>query len=711
MKIDLHCHTKSVKQGDPPTRNVSPEDFARAVVAAGVDIVAITNHNTFDKQQFVELRGQLDESVLLWPGIELDVHGAREGSHWHMLVIVGPDDLGEFDEVVQALVSDVPVDGVDIDIADIFQSFKELNAVYISHAHDKDPHITEADIEDMKRRDVGSWRLFFEPRKLATVGIWSNHGFNMMLGSDVTDWGNYPGCELPSLRLPVDSFEQFCLLAKRDGNTIETLLNGTETFDVMGHPHEGVDVPLTLRNEINVFFGQKGTGKTELLHSIEKQLTERGKTCLSYSGNTKHEGFQALLSTDDAVRDPASFGRADGSRELSILFDWKEGAITPLGAYVSWWKTKGNNRNKERFRLSEAQSLHEVGDGKCAADKAAAESLERFNREMGPGVYGRYLDEKDAETFGSLLESLSEGIEREHLKDFIEYRSVELANKALESIKAQIDAKSDTKSKPSSTGFVEFAQNRMQLCLAASKLLSALEPGETTERSYLGELDDKGRAYIATRCRYLCPDSRTEEFGLGINKLKDCKRKLQSVQEGAFGESAGRLCSELKDACADAGVADLAPFIGVKRYVVLDGRPGEYSPSSGEEGILLLGHKLSDRTADVYILDEPELGMSNSYIDAVVRRRIQELAAANKTVLIATHNANLAVRTLPYVSVYREHVNGDVYRTYVGNPFSDSLVDIDDPSNTLSWATKSLEVLEGSEEAFYNRRDIYEAGM
>lgn len=53
MKIDLHCHTKKIKKGDPVTRNVTAELFAEKIQNADVEIVAITNHNTFDLEQYV----------------------------------------------------------------------------------------------------------------------------------------------------------------------------------------------------------------------------------------------------------------------------------------------------------------------------------------------------------------------------------------------------------------------------------------------------------------------------------------------------------------------------------------------------------------------------------------------------------------------------------------------------------------------------------
>ena len=49
-------------------------------------------------------------------------------------------------------------------------------------------------------------------------------------------------------------------------------------------------------------------------------------------------------------------------------------------------------------------------------------------------------------------------------------------------------------------------------------------------------------------------------------------------------------------------------------------------------------------------------------------------------------------------------------KTYVGNPFVDRLVNVNDTTDWVSWSGKSMEVLEGGEEAFFERMRIYEAG-
>lgn len=712
MKIDLHCHTKKCKQGDSPNRNICPEDFKSAIEDAQVDIVAITNHNTFDLEQFNLFSKELGAEEWLWPGVELDVFGSREGSHWHMLVITGPSMKDLFNTALQQLLGNTPPDEVLVNVREVISHFRDIGAIFISHAHDKSPHISSDDMSEMEALigEGEGWRLFYEPRSLVTVGIWTNHGFNMMLGSDVQDWNKYPNCELPDLRLPVSTFEQFCLLAKRDGNTIETLLGQCGTLNVVAHPHSGVNVNLTLREDINVVFGQKGTGKTEILKSIEKVLLSEGKTCCSYYGNEKHEGFNKLLSTENLVRDPSRFRRITGSDEIGKILNWSDATPTSLGAYVTWWSTRGNNKNKDRFELSNAQSLNELSNGAFKSDQEANKAVSDFVTAYRANGYGNYLEKQDADTLLTLLEKLGRSVHHKSKEHFIEYRSIELANIALGKIKDVIDAKSETKSKPGSTGFLAFVKTRIELKETAERLIHALDPSQEFERSHLGDLGDKGNAYIVTRYRYLKKGlSKTKEFEMGIRDLTAWKTALEKVRYEAMGPMANAKQQDFAALCNEHAISDLSPFIGISRYVALNESNDEYAPSSGEEGILLLSQTLNE-DADVYILDEAELGMSNSYVDAVIRERIQKLAKQGKTVVLATHNANLAVRTLPYLSVYREHDNG-TYRTYVGNPFTDELVDVEDSSNVLSWTKKSLEVLEGSKEAFYNRKDVYEAGM
>lgn len=79
MRIDLHCHTKKVKTGDAYTRNVTKDKFFQKIIEARVEIVAITNHNHFDYEQYKEFKDVTAGNCDIWPGVELDILGKADG--------------------------------------------------------------------------------------------------------------------------------------------------------------------------------------------------------------------------------------------------------------------------------------------------------------------------------------------------------------------------------------------------------------------------------------------------------------------------------------------------------------------------------------------------------------------------------------------------------------------------------------------------------
>lgn len=709
MIIDLHCHTKATKRGDGRRRCVDADTFVSKVNAAGVGIVAITNHNAFDLEQYKEFALAADGAFQVWPGVELDVSSGAEGSHWHMIVVCSPSKADALNDILNRLLADTTPNDCLLQFAVVRDAFSGIDSLFISHCHNKKPYATEAELREIFDAESGPWNYFFEPRTLVTVGIMASHGWNMMLGSDVKDWSRYPDCELPQLRLPVDSFEQFVLLAKRDRQTIQTMLGKVAPTIVAAHPHPGVDVRLPIFKEVNVLFGQKGTGKSEIAKSLLVAAESRGLTCSSYLGNQKLKGFETLLKTDSVQRDPALLGREDFIDVVDRICAWEERLPVAIDGFIDWAKTEGNSEKKSRFTIAKCPDLVVRDDAGYKRHSKKLTDVKAFVGKVSKGEYDEYLGERERVSLITLLGELEREIAERRKAEFIDRWSGILANKSLLLLKNEIDKKSCTKSMPGSVGYISFAQAGMSLDRDIREVNAALEPKEYCERSYLGRFDDKGAVNMVTCHRLLGTESKTGEFKLKITDLRTWK-SLAFKLRNSFGAGTAPKCRlEFSEFVKQTGIKSLADFIGVRRFVEKADTGEAYEPSDGEKGILLLEQVLN-KEADWYVLDEPEAGMSNSYIDRVIRPLVTELGKAGKTVVIATHNANLAVRTLPYSSIYREHQNGQSYRTYVGNPFIDRLANVNDPDDFLSWSEKSMEVLEGGEEAFFERMRIYKAG-
>ena len=96
MLIDFHCHTKATKSGEDKKRNIKPEDFKNVILNAQVKMVAITNHNEFNKEEFIKYSNEVNDDFILLPGIELDIKGIDD-ERGHVVIVYDNTDIDNFD--------------------------------------------------------------------------------------------------------------------------------------------------------------------------------------------------------------------------------------------------------------------------------------------------------------------------------------------------------------------------------------------------------------------------------------------------------------------------------------------------------------------------------------------------------------------------------------------------------------------------------------
>lgn len=700
MKIDLHCHTKSVKDGEAKTRNVTSDLFRKKIEDADIKIVAITNHNCFDIEQYCTLRKAVQHTCDVWPGIEIDVKG-QACDKWHLVIVCNPKFVDDFHSSVEELTSGTDIKTTDYNIDTIIQLFDNLPIFYIPHYY-KAPAIAEKDLESLLEKVNDIVKVIREPSNSRTLGVLLNHGQPVLIGSDVQDWNIYETYNCSELRLPVSSFEQFDLLVRRDRNVVTSLLDQKKKYTVKASPHASVQFNIEIYNDVNVVFGQKGTGKSKILESIEKELVKRGLQTRAYYGSEKYQQFSELTKTDSTMRTLERIEALSCEENFHYLQNWKEANPSLLSDYIDWANTRGNNTNKERMKITNSSRLPPESDASYVTVTEDGRNVQSIEKAISKINIKEYLPDS-YNTLTELIRELKRNIRIKQINEFISIEATRLTNYTLEKLKSIADKKSNTKSKPLSTGFDQFAANRIDLYNCCSRVLENIEAKPFVEQSPIGELEEKGLLYVQSKYRMLCDDSLSPEFELGIRELRKAVEKLQLTKTLAFTTKLPDSLKEVQNICGDKINSTLC-FLGVSKCIVTeDGN--SYSPSEGEKGIILLQRTLNN-PADAYIIDEPELGMGNSYIEKTIRPKISDLASSGKVVLLATHNANIAVRTLPYVSVFRTHSNG-IYKTYVGNPFIDTLTNIDNPKDNLNWREESLHTLEGGEDAFYGRGRVY----
>lgn len=703
LKVDLHCHTKATKQGDGVGRNVSAELFKEKIANADVKIVAITNHNAFDFEQYNELKVSVSDYCQVWPGVEIDIAG--EDNKYHLIVVANPDNVKLFSDKTEQLFKGKNVDDCKFGIGEVYNKLNECDVIYIPHIHKK-PGISEKDYKALQDLVSDNARVFCETQDHRSLGVFANHNYNVIIGSDVKNWEEYEKSTFAELKLPVENFTQFYLLSKKDDTIVNTLLNKKDSYKLKGKPHKSVSIDLKIFQDVNIVFGQKGTGKSEIINSLYEDLTSKGIKCTKYIGAEKEESFKNILNTADMKASIEIIGVSDCISEFDYVKGWTDKAPTLFSDYIKWFNTKDNNANKSRMKLTNASSITEREPEYFAKHKNDFSSINEATKHLDNINLTEYIDTEDLETFNAIISGLSSEINRKYAADIVDVCSYKLTNFTIDKIKEIADKNSDSVSKPSSTGFKEFVLNRLELERNIKTIITSITDKEACEYETLGSLEEKGTLRIKKLYRMLCDDSKTKEFTLGIRALNATKDLLIEIDNKITKSDVYSVVAQLNDSCDENNINSSEQFLGKSKHIITeDGN--EYSPSNGEKGILMLQRSL-DKEEDAYFLDEPELGMGNSYINNTICPKIEQLAKRHKAIIIATHNANIAVRSLPYTSIFRMHENGK-YKTYIGNPFDDKMVNISDSTDVKSWSEESMHTLEGGKEAFYERKYIYES--
>ncbi|WP_398452160.1 hypothetical protein AB3466_13980 [Sphingobacterium thalpophilum] len=699
-----------MKQGDSEYRNINADRFSDIIKETDVKILAITNHNHFDHDQYIEFKNKVEGVCQIWPGVEFDI--LEEGRRAHLIIIVNPKNSQAFNNKVERVIGNLSADTFAISIDDVVSQFDSLDAIFIAHYHSKKPNLTDTDVEKLVSLVSNQKRVLKEASNSISAGIYINHGHNSIHGSDVHNWNEYGNTakNLPELRLPVESFEQFCLLLDKDDATIKTILDKKTKETIQINPFGIAElINIDIYNDINILFGSKGTGKTEILRALSNYYNGIGFKTDVYESNAKRLDVVFDLKGNQYNIDTDSLGIDNCAAEFASIKNATEKNVTSLSAYTRYYSAEATNKISKNIKIDKFTQLDENSSKRSFEEikdnlNEIREFKEYFNSDTKlQAVIG---DELFQELDG-VLSKIIDKVNSESEKRLIDYKSISLFNNLIKLFVAEISRKTGQPEKPIKAGFYEYASNRIAIEKDVRKIIENISKTIEPQIEYVGDLGEKGKLYCTTNLIFQdgkITDSKYKHIASSTKiPQKLVAAQIEIIQRHIYSNALFEKIAELKNIESSEAVNSIDDLLLFYRHFTLNDLA--YIPSNGESSMVLLHNELL-KDKEIYLIDEPEKSLGNDYISDVIVPLVKERARSGKRIIIATHDANIAVRTLPYNSIYREHdVNG--YYTYSGNPFSNSLVCNSGQKPNLDWKLISMKTLEGGKSAFGERGKIY----
>lgn len=617
MKIDLHCHTKATKKGDSPKRNITPDKLKTIINSNGVKIIGITNHNEFDYEQYKLFVEEIKEDFLIWPGVELDVKGISKNGH--VIIINNPDTVDKFAEELKKIISTTKPDNFLCELSDLIELVNKLDCLVIAH-YWKPKSLDEDSINYINDHINEKSRFFWEPSQYKSMSILINHDIHSLIGSDVQDWDEYSKYDLPNIKLNVDSFEQFTLLAKKDSQIVDTLYKKQNKYliDVGYKEKEEIE----FYDDINIIFGTKGTGKSFILNKAKEFFQKKGKSISYYDPIDNKDKILDKLKVDESERKLELYGLPNCSIQLLDVGNWQEKSVTQFSDYLNYVLSKHGNANKDRMKLLDITEISGADNKelvKLNTRMSKILTILKINEDI---ELNKYVSQEELTLIENIYKSVYKKIQKEFIDTWDNNFSIELSNKTVNIYKSLVEANTNLKTIPSTTGLSSYVKNRLKLENDIKSIMDIFNKTFDVDEKLLGVLEENKKLYIKKIVKMYDCNSKTGLFKKKITDLKNVYNYLKDIKNNIYEINIGKTIIDLKVILDESGISSLDDFLGISKIFTVDDK--EYMPSTGEQTMIVLDEALED-LYDVYILDEPEKSLGNSYVNDVLVPQIIKL--------------------------------------------------------------------------------------
>ena len=670
-KLDLHIHTVSTVSDH--AFDFSMDCLKEYVEQNGIDAIAITNHNLFDRTQYEQIQGVLD--IKVFPGIEVDIEGG------HLLVISDESDIEDFEkrcDKVYAMNGSSNTSSISEDT--FIELFPDLNKYLLIPHYDKHPKLELQRVP--KIREFFTCGEVTSPKKFLTMRKAANE-LVPVLFSDIR---MAEGALLESGRqIFIDTDEVTLSAIKYSLMDSAKVSLSSDT----GHSlFEVLENGLNISTGLTVVLGKRSSGKTYTLDRIAEQFD-----------GAKYIRQFSLLSSDDE-EDQRKFEELLRIRGASIA----ESFLSPFKEVVA-----------DVVNIDLAHDEQDLEAYLKALLQAASEAERQDIFAKCKLFHETPYAEKDLGSLISLIDAVDLLIENVEYRGIIDrFISKDSLLRLAISLREQYIAEHENDLKAHFVNdIVQSIQKELQVHSSNTPIpdvsfYQVLLNRERVRRFELIATAIKQECVIEEKGLYsYTVIARTEPF-TGAQGLQRANRS-HMVFKDAFAEYDHpykylQLLKE-KDGLADSEYYKC--FVNVK-YEVLNQFGTKASGGERSEYNLLQSLREAAR-CELLLLDEPESSFDNLFLKDGVNTLLKDLSR-QIPVIIATHNNTIGASVHPDYLIYTQKEilpGGEVkYHLYSGYPSSTELVDLE--GMTISRRDVMLDCLEAGEPAYMDRRASYE---
>lgn len=675
-KLDLHIHTKKTIS-DVNSFEFSMNRLKHYVCEMKLDAIAITNHNTFDLEQYLEIKKELNGQCEVFPGVEINVGNIGFG---HLIIISEIDYVEEFAEFCKEVEERIRHKDDKLSSDDVKIIFEDLNKFLLIPHYDKDPNIEKDILVQLKDYilcgEVCSVKKFMYCQKNSTS----------LVPVLFSDYRPTDRDEIFPLRQTYFDVEELtisaikkALLSKKHVSLTEE--EGNALFSVLPE--------LMVSTGLNVVIGERSSGKTYTLNEINKyqenikyikqfELIEPDPEAAAKEFAKKIKTKRSGIA-DDFLKEFAN--AVEDVRDISLENDEQQ-IEDYLSSLIKYAKEQDRVDNFAKCKLfSETKYTKRKLDN---IDDLIG-SIEKL---ISAREYREIIDKHvSIESLKALHKELVEKAIQEKQKALKE----EWVNSLVKKVKSALKIRSSS-NEVADLDLYEIQMNRKKIDIFSSLV-------EEIKKDSIIKEYEKGGFKVRIR--------KTKFNGAG--ELKNLSGKNNVHFSEIYEEYVSSPYKYLQGLISMTSIpeSDYHKYFVNIEYEILNKYGAQIS--GGERAEFKLLNEIDDANRyDILLIDEPESSFDNLFLKDKVNALIKDISS-NMPVILVTHNNTVGASIKPDYIIYTKRVIKNeeaIYERYCGLPSSKELMSYD--GKKIRNFDVMLDCLEAGKTTYEERRRDYE---
>lgn len=659
-KIDFHIHT--VKAISDSMFEFDIDSLIKYVEQMEIDCIAITNHNLFDKEQFITICENLN--IKVFPGIEIDLEGG------HVLLISENEDIEDFDYKCNK-VKDLIIGKNDtLSFEQFVEIFPILDKYLLIPHSDKNPPIKEETLTKFgihyfvgEVTSLRKFKLYIKDESKPVPVIFSDFRFTENLTSFPTRQ-TFVNVEDVSLRAIKGSLydKAKVSLSKEDGNDF----------------FQATDSGVILSTGLNVIIGERSTGKTYTLDKIcnnfdnvkyikQFSLLQDNEEDFKRKVTTRHSlvSESYLKEFKEVVQDANQVNLKENEVKVEKFIDSLKKYASESDKLDAFSKCK--LFNETNFEIDDLDNLKKL----ITSTSNLLENTEYksvINKHVSDDVLKLLIVEL-IKTYNEKNESnlkklwLNEIIG--NVKDSLRFRSTTTAIEDVDFYKTQFEKLKINK-------FCEIVRKLQSERVIDSKEIRGFKIiAKTKKFTGAAQLKDISKSKLA--------------FSSAFNNYNEPYKFIISLQDVGIAET------------------EFYKYFAEIEYLILN-KHG-FAVSGGERSEFNLLHEINDALKhDLLLIDEPESSFDNIFLKNDVNTLIKDISK-QIPVIVVTHNNTIGASIKPdYIAYTQKTIDNNevIYKVFFGHPTSKNLHTSN--GETIENLNILFNCLEAGESAYYERK-------